>query len=118
MRQAFKHKDPRGWAEFARMLSEHSAQGHAHTMLNLQLKGKAAVGRGGGEGVGKGVARGLAKEGVEVAICARRTEPLEAAAAAISKETGRKIVPIPTDLSKDADARNFVEQGHAALGRV
>jgi pimeloyl-ACP methyl ester carboxylesterase len=38
MRHAFKHKDPRGWAEFARMLSEHSAQGHAHTMLNLQLK--------------------------------------------------------------------------------
>src|ERR1700687_535248 len=38
MRQAFKHKDPRGWTEFARMLAEHSAQGHAHTMLNLQLK--------------------------------------------------------------------------------
>jgi pimeloyl-ACP methyl ester carboxylesterase len=38
MRQAFKHKDPRGWGEFARMLAEHSAQGHALTMLNLQLK--------------------------------------------------------------------------------
>ena len=38
MRQAFKHKDPRGWAEFARMLSEHSALGHALTMYNLQLK--------------------------------------------------------------------------------
>jgi pimeloyl-ACP methyl ester carboxylesterase len=38
MRQAFKNKDPRGWAEFARMLTEHSAAGHAHTMLNLQLK--------------------------------------------------------------------------------
>ncbi len=38
MRQAFKYKDPRGWAEFARMLAEHSAEGHAHTMLNLQLK--------------------------------------------------------------------------------
>jgi pimeloyl-ACP methyl ester carboxylesterase len=38
MRQAFKHKDPRGWTEFARMLAEHSAQGHALTMLNLQLK--------------------------------------------------------------------------------
>jgi pimeloyl-ACP methyl ester carboxylesterase len=38
MRQAFKSKDPRGWSEFARMLSEHSAEGHAHTMLNLQLK--------------------------------------------------------------------------------
>src|SRR5205809_6493969 len=38
MRQAFKHKDPRGWTEFARMLAEHSAEGHALTMLNLQLK--------------------------------------------------------------------------------
>jgi pimeloyl-ACP methyl ester carboxylesterase len=38
MRQVFKHKDPRGWAEFARMLAEHSAQGHAQTMFNLQLK--------------------------------------------------------------------------------
>jgi pimeloyl-ACP methyl ester carboxylesterase len=38
MRQAYKHKDPRGWAEFARMLGEHSATGHALTMLNLQLK--------------------------------------------------------------------------------
>jgi pimeloyl-ACP methyl ester carboxylesterase len=38
MRQPQKHKDPRGHAEFARMLAEHSAEGHAHTMLNLQLK--------------------------------------------------------------------------------
>jgi pimeloyl-ACP methyl ester carboxylesterase len=38
MRQPFKHKDPRGYAEFARMLAEHSAEGHALTMLNLQLK--------------------------------------------------------------------------------
>jgi pimeloyl-ACP methyl ester carboxylesterase len=38
MRQAFKHKDPRGYAEFAKMLAEHSAHGHAMTMLNLQLK--------------------------------------------------------------------------------
>ncbi len=38
MRHAQKYKDPRGYAEFARMLSEHSAQGHALTMFNLQLK--------------------------------------------------------------------------------
>jgi len=38
MRQPQKHKDPRGHAEFSRMLAEHSAEGHAHTMLNLQLK--------------------------------------------------------------------------------
>ncbi|HUL87140.1 MAG TPA: alpha/beta hydrolase [Pseudolabrys sp.] len=38
MRQAQKNKDPRGYAEFARMLSEHSAEGHAQIMFNLQLK--------------------------------------------------------------------------------
>jgi pimeloyl-ACP methyl ester carboxylesterase len=38
MRHAQKHKDPRGHAEFSRMLAEHSAEGHAQTMFNLQLK--------------------------------------------------------------------------------
>ena len=73
---------------------------------------------GGSEGIGKGIALLLAKEGVDVAICARRKEPLEAAAAEIAKATGRKIVAIPADLRKDADAKNFIEQGHKALGRV
>ncbi len=38
MRLTFKAKDPRGFAEFARMLGEHSGVGSALTMLNLQLK--------------------------------------------------------------------------------
>ncbi len=37
-RQTHKHKDPRGFAEFAKMLSEHSALGHALTMRELQAK--------------------------------------------------------------------------------
>lgn len=37
-RQAHKNKDPRGWAEFARMLAEHSPQGQALTMLNVQAR--------------------------------------------------------------------------------
>jgi len=37
-RQTHKHKDPRGFAEFARMLAEHSAVGHALTMLEVQAK--------------------------------------------------------------------------------
>jgi pimeloyl-ACP methyl ester carboxylesterase len=38
MRQAHKNKDPRGYAEFARMLADHSAEGHTQTMINLQVK--------------------------------------------------------------------------------
>jgi len=37
-RQAQKHKDPRGYAQFIRMLGEHSAQGHALTMAMVQAK--------------------------------------------------------------------------------
>ena len=38
MRHAYKHKDPRGWNEFARMLGEHSGIGSALTMLHVQLE--------------------------------------------------------------------------------
>jgi pimeloyl-ACP methyl ester carboxylesterase len=38
MRLTFEAKDPRGFAEFERMLAEHSGRGSALTMLNLQLK--------------------------------------------------------------------------------
>ena len=37
-RQTHKNKDPRGFAEFARMLAEHSPVGHAMTMLEVQAK--------------------------------------------------------------------------------
>lgn len=38
MRRTLQAKDPRGFAEFQRMLAEHSGTGSALTMLNLQLK--------------------------------------------------------------------------------
>jgi 3-oxoacyl-[acyl-carrier protein] reductase len=86
--------------------------------MDLQLTGKTALVTGGSEGIGKGITLALAKEGVDVAICARRKDVLEQAAAEIARATNRKIVAIPADLTKDADARNFIEKGHAALGRV
>ena len=86
--------------------------------MDLQLNGKTALVTGASEGIGKAIVLALAKEGVDVAICARRKEPLEATAAEIARATNRKIVAIPADLTKPADAENFVKQGHAALGRV
>src|SRR6202521_1572958 len=86
--------------------------------MDLKLKGMTALVTGGSEGIGKGIALALAKEGVDVAICARRKDVLEATAAEIARATNRKIVAIPADLRKDADARNFIEQASNALGRV
>jgi 3-oxoacyl-[acyl-carrier protein] reductase len=86
--------------------------------MDLQLKNKTALVTGGSAGIGKGIALGLAREGVDVAICSRRKDVLEGTAAEFAKETGRRIIAIPADLTRDADARNFIEQAHAALGRV
>jgi len=86
--------------------------------MDLQLKGKTAVVTGGSEGIGKAIAMTLAQEGVDVAICARRKEPLEATALEIIKATGRKIHAITADLTKDEDAKAFIEKAHQALGRI
>ena len=86
--------------------------------MDLKLHGKTALVTGGSEGIGKGIALALAREGVDIAMCARRAEPLEAAAKEIAAATGRKIVAIPADLRQDADAKNFIAEGHKALGRV
>ena len=86
--------------------------------MDLNLTGKTALVTGGSEGIGKGITWALAKEGVDVAICARRMEPLKATADEIAAATGRKIVPFTADLTKDADCKSFIEQAHKAMGRI
>src|SRR5260221_5728675 len=85
--------------------------------MDLKLNGKTALITGGSEGIGKAIALALAKEAVDLAICARRMEPLAEAAQEIAKATGRKVVPITADLRSDKDAKSFIEQAHKALGR-
>ena len=86
--------------------------------MDLQMNGKTALVTGASAGIGKAIAFALAREGVDVAICARREEPLEAAASQIARETNRKVVTVPADLTKPADAETFVKKAHSALGRV
>src|SRR5262249_60900317 len=83
-----------------------------------KLNGKTALVTGGSAGIGKAIARALAGEGVDIAVCARRKEPLEAAASEIARATNRKIIPIPADLTRPPDAENFVKDAHSALGRI
>ncbi len=86
--------------------------------LDLQLTDKKAVVTGGSEGIGKGIAKVLAEQGCDVAICARRQEPLEQSAAEIARATNRRIHAIPADLTKPADAEAFIKAAHTALGRI
>src|SRR5437868_15259100 len=86
--------------------------------MDLRLNGKVALVTGASMGIGKGIALALAREGVDVAICARRKDPLEAAADEIRRATGRKVLAIPADLTKREDADAFVARAARELGRL
>src|SRR3989475_10883022 len=86
--------------------------------MDLQLIGKVALVTGGSLGIGKGSARVLAREGVDVAICARRKDVLEAAAEEIRRESGHKVLAIPADLTRREDAENFVHGAARHFGRI
>ncbi|MFQ5934387.1 MAG: SDR family NAD(P)-dependent oxidoreductase [Dehalococcoidia bacterium] len=86
--------------------------------MDLELEGKAAIVTGGSLGIGKAVARELANEGVDVAICARRSELLEQAAADLAEETGRRILPVQADTTKRESVENLVDTTISTLGKV
>jgi NAD(P)-dependent dehydrogenase (short-subunit alcohol dehydrogenase family) len=85
--------------------------------VDLGLKGKVAVVTGGTEGIGKATALRLAQEGVKVAICARRTELLDKAAAEIGK-TGADVLAVAADMSTAADIERFIKAVIERFGRL
>ena len=87
-------------------------------IMDLELKGRVAIVTGGSKGIGRAIALGLAKEGVDVAICARTRETLETTAKQLALETGRTIIPIVADMTKTSEVKSLVEQTVRELGRV
>lgn len=84
--------------------------------MDLGLKGKCAIVTGGSLGIGKAIARELAREGVSVAIVARKQGPLEAAARELSAETGGRVVPLTADVASKAEVEAMVTAAAAQLG--
>ena len=85
--------------------------------MDLGLKGKIAVVTGGSDGIGKATAIMLAKEGANVAICARRQQPLDEVAAAIQK-CGVQALAVSADMSKTADIERFMKAVIDKFGRI
>lgn len=87
--------------------------------MDMKLAGKTALVTGASSvGLGRAIALGLAREGVKVAITARRGDLLKQAAQEIKAATGHEPFVIEGDLyQKETPARIAVE-ARAKLGRV
>ena len=86
--------------------------------MDLELQGRTAIVTGGSQGIGKAIALQLAREGVDLAICARRQDVLEQTGNEIASETGRKVVPIVADTTSNDDVSRLVETAVASLGKA
>jgi 3-oxoacyl-[acyl-carrier protein] reductase len=85
--------------------------------MDLGLKDKVALVTAASRGLGKATAREFAREGAQVAICARSTG-IESTAQEIAQETGMHVLPLQADLNKKTDIESLVAATLAEFGRI
>jgi 3-oxoacyl-[acyl-carrier protein] reductase len=86
--------------------------------MDLQLKGRSALVTGASIGIGRGVALALGREGVKLALVARRANLLEEVAAEITAAGGTKPVLIVQDFLAEGAADRIAKAARESLGSV
>jgi len=81
------------------------------------LRAKTALVTGGGTGIGRGIALRLSAEGMNVALCGRRQQPLDETAALIQREKGRALA-LPLDVADEKAVARLVEAATGEFGAV
>ena len=99
-------------------LSNHSLRRFEDVEMDLELESKLAIVTGGSRGIGKAIAWELAREGCDVAICARNADPLQATADEIANDTGRDIYPIECNTTDTASVNGMVARANFQLGGI
>lgn len=78
-------------------------------METLSLIDRSALITGASSGIGTASAHALAREGVDLALAARREEQLETLAEEIESEHGVETLVVPTDVRKEEAVESMVE---------
>jgi 3-oxoacyl-[acyl-carrier protein] reductase len=83
--------------------------------MDLQLTGRKALVTGASRGIGRAIAEELAREGCDLAVCARGGEALEAAAKEL-RELGRTVYAQAVDVSDETAVAGFADTAARELG--
>jgi 3-oxoacyl-[acyl-carrier protein] reductase len=86
--------------------------------MNLGLKNRVALVAASSQGIGLATAEAFAAEGCRVAMCARNSERLNAAAEKIRKQDGVDVFAEALDVSDPAAVSRFVANVAAKFGSV
>lgn len=86
--------------------------------MDLELKGKTALVTGASMGIGRAIATELTREGVRVAITARRGDALRKVAGELRSVGGPEPVLLEGDLYEAGTPARLAREATAALGRV
>lgn len=78
--------------------------------MELNMRGQVAVVTGASKGIGKAIAEALAAEGVNLALCARGADLLEAVAEDLQQRHDVRVLPVSTDLSSLDGVQRLVRQ--------
>ena len=86
--------------------------------MDLGLKGRGVIVAASSQGIGRAAAESFAREGAQVAMCARTEKVLNEAAEAIRKATGGEVLAEPVDVTDAGQVQRFVELVVKRFGRI
>jgi 3-oxoacyl-[acyl-carrier protein] reductase len=86
--------------------------------MDLGLRGKVAIVGGASQGIGFAIARLLAAEGADVAMVARKPEPLAQAVAQVAGQDRGRAFAVSADIRSAADCERIVASAGEHFGRL
>ena len=86
--------------------------------MDYGIEGRVALVAASSKGLGKACAMGLAREGANVALCARNDDELQNAAQEIKSATGAEVWAQTADMSRPDDIESLIGAAREHFGRI
>jgi len=86
--------------------------------MSQNLQDKVAIVTGGAQGLGQAISQRLAREGCRVIIADVNEAGVTATAAALASETGRSVLGVKVDVTREDDVKALFDRAAREFGRL